>query len=268
MAADNFSPNTTRLTLIIFSTLLDRAVARHLLVANPITKDLRRELSPYVTPTDDGVPKAFTHAQAQQFLAVTAAHSRLHDFYVTGFTSGARLGELLGLQLDDLQGRTLRIARSLEPSPVLSPVFGPTKSGKIRFVDVGTDLHALLTRIASTRPALALRKGWRPVPSLVFVTSHGTPFSRQAVRTDFRAALRRANLEDSGLTVHSLRHSFATWHVERRCDPKWLQAQLGHASIAITLDLYAKHATLSDHQAADALGAALLGNDLATGAVS
>jgi len=40
---------------------------------------------------------------------------------------------------------------------------------------------------------------------------------------------------------------------------KWLQSQLGHASIAITLDLYAKHATLSDHQAADDLGATLLG---------
>jgi integrase len=88
------------------------------------------------------------------------------------------------------------------------------------------------------------------------------------VRTDFHRTLTLAGLGDSGLTPHSLRHSFATWHVERGCNPKWLQAQLGHASIAITLDLYAKHATLTDHAAADALGSALLGNGLATGAVS
>jgi integrase len=266
MAADGFSPATIRLTLIVFGTLLDRAVSRGLLPAHPVTKDLRRELAPYVTPTDDGPPKAFTQEQAQAFLAVSAASSRLHALYVTGFTTGLRLGELLGLQLDDHQGRTLRVARSLDPrESTLQPVIGPTKGGRERWVDVGTDLRAVLERLAAERPKQAFKHAWRPVPVWTFVTSNGTPFSAQAVRKDFRRMLRLAGLGDSGLTPHALRHSFTTWHVLRGCDPKWLQQQLGHKSIAITLDVYAKHATLSDHQAADALGSALLGNQAGNG---
>jgi hypothetical protein len=81
MAADGFAPNTTRLTLILLTTLLDRAVARGLLPSMPVTKDLRRELAPYVTPTTDDAGKVFTQAQAQQFLAVTKKHSALHGLY-------------------------------------------------------------------------------------------------------------------------------------------------------------------------------------------
>ena len=63
--------------------------------------------------------------------------------------------------------------------------------------------------------------------------------------------LRLAGIEDRAFTPHSMRHSFTCWHVERKCDLKWLQAQLGHKSIKVTLDVYARYAKLSDHQAAD-----------------
>jgi integrase len=57
-------------------------------------------------------------------------------------------------------------------------------------------------------------------------------------------------------------------HIEGRCDPAWLQRQLGHASIRVTMDTYGQWAQLSDPDAADALGSQLLGNTLATGSVS
>jgi integrase len=113
-----------------------------------------------------------------------------------------------------------------------------------------------------------VRDGWRPVPPWVFVTANGTPYSRQVVRTDFRRVLRRCGLGDTNLTVHSLRHSWITWHVERGADPKWLQSQAGHSSIKVTLDLYAKHATLTAPGAADALASALVGNTAGNGALS
>jgi integrase len=72
--------------------------------------------------------------------------------------------------------------------------------------------------------------------------------------------LRLANLGDTGFSPHSMRHSFASWHIAQGCNPKWLQQQLGHASINVTLDIYADHFKLVDTQAADTLGATLLGN--------
>lgn len=63
-----------------------------------------------------------------------------------------------------------------------------------------------------------------------------------------------------------MRHSFASWHIVRGRNAKWVQQQLGHATIGITLDLYANWFTLSDTQAADTLGAALVGNSVDNGA--
>ena len=185
-----------------------------------------------------------------------------------GFLTGARLGELRGLQLDDVQTnlvdgrrvRQLRIARSLGRGSTRVPVAGPTKSGKVRFVDVGSDLGMLLDRLQAERPRLALKHAWRPVPPWVFVTSAGHPFDHAAVHRDFVTMVQRAGLGSTGFSPHSMRHSFASWHIARGRNAKWVQQQLGHATIGITLDLYADSFKLSDAQAADTLGTALLGN--------
>ena len=52
----------------------------------------------------------------------------------------------------------------------------------------------------------------------------------------FRPAVRRAGLE--ALRFHDLRHTYAALMVAAGAHPKLLQAQMGHTSIAITLDLY------------------------------
>src|SRR5262249_35595909 len=94
-----FAPDTVRVAYRLLCVLLDRAVSRGLLTRHPVDRDVRRELRPFVRQTK-GQVKAFTQEQAQRFLAVSAQYAgRLHDLYVTGFLTGLRLGELMGLQL-------------------------------------------------------------------------------------------------------------------------------------------------------------------------
>jgi integrase len=38
---------------------------------------------------------------------------------------------------------------------------------------------------------------------------------------------------------HATRHSYATWMLDEGADVRWVQAQLGHATIAQTVDTYA-----------------------------
>jgi len=57
------------------------------------------------------------------------------------------------------------------------------------------------------------------------------------------------------------RHTFASLHILRGCDPKWLQQQMGHATIGITYDIYGNWFRRTGQAAASALGAALLCND-------
>jgi integrase len=248
---EGFAPNTVKSVYRILCTLLDRAVARGLLPSHPVTKELKRELRPWLK-TEKGEPKAFTWEQAQAFLDVTAEHSNLHSLYVTGFLTGCRTGELQALKLSD-RGKTLKVERNQGRGRVI----GPTKSGKTRYVDIGTDLGALLDRIAAERSTLAMKHGWRPVPEWLFVTEKGETYAPSTIDKDFKRCMKLAGL--SGLTPHSMRHSFASWHIARDCNPQWLKEQMGHSSISITLDIYGGWFRLQDEARATDLGSALFG---------
>ncbi len=52
----------------------------------------------------------------------------------------------------------------------------------------------------------------------------------------FRPAVRRSGL--MGFRFHDLRHTYAALMVAAGAHPKYLQAQMGHSSIRVTLDLY------------------------------
>ena len=177
------------------------------------------------------------------------------------------------MQLDDDQVNAIRgqkvrqlrdISRTLHRGSTTKPVIGPTKGDKIRHVDVSVRLGTLLDEIKAKRPALALRHGWgKPLPAWVFVTRTGNPISATTLADDFARVLDLAGLGDRGFTPHSMRHTFATLHILRGGNgnvAKWLQQQLGHSKIGVTLDTYADWFKLVDTAAADALSDTLLGN--------
>jgi len=137
----------------------------------------------------------------------------------------------------------------------------------VRWIDVGTDLKRVLDRITAARPRLVLQHGWRPAPPWLLITSHGTPYRQSCVRREFHRVLRLAGLPDT-LSPHSMRRAFACAHVQAKCDLLWLSRQLGHASIKLTADLYARAAPVTDPQAADALGLSLLCNTAGNGTLS
>jgi integrase len=73
---------------------------------------------------------------------------------------------------------------------------------------------------------------------LVFTTSTGAPLrNRNARRSWFDRAA--ATIGEPGLTPHELRHTAASLGVSAGANVKAVQAMLGHASAAMTLDTYA-----------------------------
>ena len=73
----------------------------------------------------------------------------------------------------------------------------------------------------------------------------------------FRAAVKTAGLHGEGrLSLHSLRHAFASLLISKRLNVVFVSRQLGHASPTITLDVYAHLFEQADHAAAGALGPA------------
>jgi integrase/recombinase XerD len=134
------------------------------------------------------------------------------------YATGARISEAVGLAVDDLDLG----ARSA----LLSG-----KGGKQRRVPVGSfaaaALEAYLVRV---RPELAA-KG-RGTPAL-FLNARGGPLSRQSAWTVLRDAADKAGLA-SGISPHTLRHSFATHLMEGGADVRVVQELLGHSSVTTT----------------------------------
>jgi integrase len=85
--------------------------------------------------------------------------------------------------------------------------------------------------------ALAAHLATWPAEDFVFTTELGELIRRTAFSERvWRPAVRRAGL--SGVTMHSLRHFYASLLIRHGESVKTVQARLGHASAAETLDTY------------------------------
>jgi integrase/recombinase XerC len=133
------------------------------------------------------------------------------------YATGARVGELVGLDIDDvdLGRRTVRL-------------FG--KGGKERIVPFGAPAaEALTTWLSTGRPALA---GSGSGPALLLGQR-----GRRADQRQIRAAVQRLAstlAEPHRLAPHGLRHSAATHLLEGGADLRSVQELLGHATLATT----------------------------------
>ena len=98
-----------------------------------------------------------------------------------------------------------------------------------------------------------MKGGPSDVPSWVSCTVNKTPIAAHEVRRSFNRVLKAAGLPNHS-TVHCLRHTFASLHLEAdQGRLLYVSRQLGHASISITADTYAKWLKPTDKAAADSL---------------
>jgi integrase len=80
----------------------------------------------------------------------------------------------------------------------------------------------------------------------------GTTLDAANVRKAFARALKKAELP-AHFTPHSLRHTFASILLAEGKSPAYVQAQLGHASITLTVDTYGRWLPKGDKAAVDSL---------------
>jgi integrase/recombinase XerC len=133
------------------------------------------------------------------------------------YSCGLRCEEVVNLDRDsvDFDSEELRILG---------------KGSKTRIVPIGEPAQRALERyLAQGRPALE-RRGDEPA---LFVSKSGRRLGPSDVRRRLQAWLRHAGLA-TGITPHSLRHSFATHLLEGGADLRTIQELLGHASVSTT----------------------------------
>jgi integrase/recombinase XerD len=133
------------------------------------------------------------------------------------YGAGLRISELVGLDVDDVD---------LEEGFVR--VLG--KGGKEREVPLGAFARDAATAyLTRARPVFA-SKGSR---AALFLNQRGGRLTRQSCTRLLAACVKAAGIERR-VTLHTLRHSFATHLLEGGADVRVVQELLGHASVATT----------------------------------
>jgi integrase/recombinase XerC len=174
------------------------------------------------------LPKYLDRGQAEQLFAAAesaAASGRfaavrnlamLELFYSTGI----RLSELRGLNRADLDliGQMVRVRG---------------KGRKERIVPVGDHAVRALRAYDAAREVVVRAAASSPDRLAVFLNARGQRLSVRGVQNVITRLLAGVG-EDAGLSVHSLRHTFATHMLDAGADLRAVQELLGHASVGTT----------------------------------
>lgn len=136
------------------------------------------------------------------------------------YSTGLRLSELAGINRVDLD----LVSQQLK-------VRG--KGRKERIVPMGDHAQLALRNYESKRDELTRSLGGQVDRTAFFLSRTGTRIGVRAVQLVVTKFLHEID-EDAGLSVHSLRHTFATHLLDAGADLRAVQELLGHASIATT----------------------------------
>lgn len=160
----------------------------------------------------------FTEAQLMRYVAAVMDSGDPCTIPLLLCCCGLRRGEALGVRWVDWANPIISINGALSRG-----VYGPPKSRMgIRSLIVPRGLAVLIEQQPRT-----LR----------------SPYIVQASEKQLQSAHRRI-MDDAGLegvTLHGLRHTFATMAASKGVSMKLLQTALGHSKISLTADLYAGH---------------------------
>jgi len=131
------------------------------------------------------------------------------------FTTGVRVAELSGLRVTDVDFRSKMIR-----------IFG--KGSRERVIPFGqVETIQAMQEYFRNHQGVILKSGF------FFINRFGNPLSTDAVRELLRNRASEAGIPIH-LTPHMLRHSVATLLLEQGVDIRYIQALLGHSSIATT----------------------------------
>ncbi len=166
-----------------------------------------------------------------------------HVFFCTVFT-GLRESEIIGLSWDciDFKKGIIKVYRQLKRERQSSNsneyVFDSLKNGKTRSISPAPVVFDVLKAVRREQAKNGLKYGsaYSNPDNLVFTDEIGNHLCSPTIWKHFKTHVKEIGRPE--LRFHDLRHSFATISLENGDDIKTVSENLGHATVAFTLDVY------------------------------
>ena len=217
LVAQDLAASTIGTTVNVLRNIYRLALKRGEVAVNPTTAievPAVRSAGKRVAPPDE----------CQRLLAVLPAADR--PIWAAAMYGGLRRGELMALRVEDvdLAGGVIHVRRGWD---TVEGEIAPKSSKGDRNVPIAGVLRDYLIERKLT---LGYSEG------LLFGQTATLPFSPTPLSKRATSAWKDAGLER--ITLHACRHTFASLMIAAGVNAKTLSVYMGHANIAITLDLY------------------------------
>ena len=258
LVKQGLAANTIKLYHNLIYPALEMAVDSDIIRKNP-AKDARKGIG--------GTKKernAITAAEQERMLEFVENSDRFKIYYpmiLFALNTGLRIGELTGLQWDDIDMknniihiRQQLIYKNLGNGCAFTFQTLKTEAGKR---DIPLTMQAKRSLLRQRELDLMLgkmskRKEVAGANNFVFINSQGNPFATNAVNFVLDGIVKEYNKQEAEkakaekresellphISAHILRHSACTRFAENGIDAKVLQTIMGHSDIGVTMNVY------------------------------
>jgi len=231
---------TVQRALVVLKGMFKQAIEWNYLKVNPAT--------PVKPPKKQHMEMDFlTPSEIKLFL--DSLDPKWKPLFFTAIFTGMRLGELLALQWSDIDwnSSTIRVKRSVWHGKFQEP--------KSRNAKRSIGMSPLLVQLLKDHSEIAPNSTY----DLVFCTDKGSVLDDTNLRHRvFEPTLKKAGLRK--IRIHDLRHTYASLLINQGENLKYVQQQLGHASITTTVDRYGHLMPDANKDASARLDESVFGN--------
>ena len=222
LLSKNLSNNSVNKIMVFLSSIFNFMINSEMANKNPLAK-----IKPLKVTKNKKI-RALSTIEVQALLSKTKVV--YPDFYPLLFTAiftGMRQGELMALTWDSINWIKQKITIYKNYT---HGILGTPKSGKIRVIDMSEELVRVLKEWRLACPHSEL--------NLVFPNTEGKYQSAEnMMKRRFYPSLNRGGID--AIRFHDLRHTYASLLIANGAPMKYIQEQMGHSTITITIDLYA-----------------------------
>ena len=235
-ALGNVSPKTVKNIHGILHKMLAQAVKVRYIPINPCDA-----CEPPIVPRKEINP--LTPEQVTMFLREIKGTVNENMLIVDIFT-GMRQSEIIGLTWDciNFEKGTITIYRQYRKERHYKQdstyQFSPMKNNKPRTITPANTVIETLKHVKSEQELFAEESGelYSNPEGFVFTNHKGKPIPPSTIYGNFKRIAKKIGCPDA--RYHDLRHTFATLSLQNGDDIKTVSSNLGHATVAFTLDVY------------------------------
>lgn len=189
--------------------------------------------------------KALTIEQCEQILE-SCDNLRDKTIFALTLNCGLRANELVNIRLQDF---------AINQNKVILYVLGKGRDYKQDYVIVSDSVYNLIQRYVKEYG----------IADYLFVSgshhNNGGKVTTETIRRIVNKLFKKNGIEDNKITLHSLRHSFATISIENGADLRQVSAALRHSSTSVT-ERYLHDLDMINNKCSDIMNNTVLNNVL------